>query len=160
MEHLFLTGPKGAGKSTALHRLTGSLPGIPTGFYTVKTDAVFGRPAVHLLRPGQTPDRENFLFFCGETADPARFDQLGPAALAVPGDYILMDELGPHEENAAAFQEAVLNALAGDTPVYGILQRADSPFLHQVAAHPRVRLVELTDFLREEEIFCRDFPTK
>ena len=160
MKHLFLTGPKGAGKSTALRRLTDHLPGTPTGFYTVKTDTVFGRPAVHLLHPGQTPDRENFLFFCGETADPARFDALGTAALTILGDYIIMDELGPHEEKAAAFQRAVFDCLDGVTPIYGVLQRSDSPFLRRVAAHPRVHLVELTDFLRKEEIFCRDFPPK
>ena len=143
MKHLFFTGAKGSGKSTRLREITEKLPGRPTGFTTVKTDAVFGKKAVHLLRPGQTPSRDNFLFFCGESADPRRFDVLGAAALRIPGDYILMDELGPAESEALVFQQAVIAALDGDVPVYGVLQKADTPFLRQVAAHPKVEIINI-----------------
>lgn len=143
MKHLFLTGAKGAGKSTRLREITQNLPGTSTGFTTVKSDAVFGKTAVHLLRPGEAPAAENFLFFCGESADPARFDALGVAALRCPGDYFLMDELGPAEADAHAFQKAVLAALDGDVPIYGVLQKADTPFLRQVAAHPKVEIINI-----------------
>ena len=143
MKHLFLTGAKGSGKSTRLREITQNLPGTPTGFTTVKSDAVFGKMAVHLLCPGEIPTAENFLFFCGENADPARFDALGTAALSRPGDYILVDERGPAEADAHVFQQAVLAALDGDVPVYGVLQKADTPFLRQVAAHPKVEIVEM-----------------
>ena len=143
MKHLFITGVKGSGKSTRLREITQGLPGTPTGFTTVRSDAVFGKTAVHLLKPGEIPTAENFLFFCGECTDPARFDSLGVAALSRPGDYILMDELGPAETDAHAFQQAVLAALDGDVPVYGVLQKADTPFLRQVAAHPKVQIVDM-----------------
>ena len=55
-----------------------------------------------------------------------------------------MDELGPHEAEARAFRAMVLAAVEGETPILGVLQQADSPFLAQIAAHPQVELVEIT----------------
>ena len=63
--------------------------------------------------------------------------------------YIVMDELGPSEAAALEFQKAVLAALDGDKPVYGVLQQADSEFLGRVAAHPRVRVVTVTEENRD-----------
>ena len=55
---------------------------------------------------------------------------------------------------AAVFCGAVLAALDGDMPVLGVLQKADTAFLRAVAAHPRVRVVTVTeenrDRLRQE----------
>ena len=78
-------------------------------------------------------------------------DRLGPAALADAADcdVIVMDELGPSEAAALEFQKAVLAALDGDKPVYGVLQQADSEFLGRVAAHPRVRVVTVTEENRD-----------
>ena len=44
---------------------------------------------------------------------------------------------------------AVLAALDGEKPVYGVLQQADSAFLRRVAAHPRVRVVTVTEENRD-----------
>ena len=64
-------------------------------------------------------------------------------------EVLVMDELGPHEEQAAAFRQAVLRALEGDVPVVGVLQQAESAFLHQVASHPNVRVVTVTEENRD-----------
>ena len=61
----------------------------------------------------------------------------------------VLDELGPHEEQAAAFRQAVLRALEGDVPVVGVLQQAESAFLRQVASHPNVRVVTVTEENRD-----------
>ena len=143
-KHLFLTGEKHIGKSTLLRALLAQKCGTPGGFLTVRTlvnDAQYG---VYLLRPGEVPNDNNFLFLCGHTADPQRFNELGCAALRVPADYILMDELGPNEALASDFQAAVLTALDGPVPIYGVLQKADSPFLQAIAAHPDVLVIEVT----------------
>lgn len=152
-EHLFLTGEKGVGKSTLVrHLLEGH---TPCGFRTVRVTWVMDRPSVHLLPAvGGEATADNLLFYCGE-CDAARFDTLGTAALAQRyGDVLLMDELGPAESQAAAFCGAVLAALDGDMPVVGVLQKADTAFLRAVAAHPRVRVVTVTeenrDRLRQE----------
>ena len=54
----------------------------------------------------------------------------------------------------AATGGLVLAALDGDMPVLGVLQKADTAFLQAVAAHPRVRVVTVTeenrDRLRQE----------
>lgn len=162
-EHIFLTGRKGVGKSTLLRAmLAGRRLG---GFITMRATAVFDRPSIHLLRAadGQRPTVENLVCFCGER-DTARFDRLGTAALAEHAgcDVIVMDELGPAEEAAKGFQAAVLAALDGDTPVRGVLQAADSAFLRRVAAHPRVRVITVTeenrDVLRRQ--LCDEAPKK
>ena len=149
MQHIFFTGEKGVGKSTLVQAL---LPkkGTIGGFYTVKSDGT-----VYLVRPGEELRRENRLFLCRQEADPApAFDTLGCEALAGECDCIVMDELGPHEEQALAFQAAVFRALDGDTPIIGTLQKADSPFLRRIAMHPGVHLIEVTkenrDGLRRE----------
>ena len=55
-----------------------------------------------------------------------------------------MDELGPAEARAEAFQAMVQKVLEGSVPVYGVLQKADSPLYRMIAAHPNVCLLEVT----------------
>lgn len=157
-KHLFLTGEKGVGKSTLIKGLLAQYHGSLGGFFTVKSaSAVPGRISVHLLRADrrERPALENLLFSCGEPAGAAvadRFDRLGRAALAAgtSADLLVMDELGPHEADARSFCRAALQALDGNIPILGVLQRADVPFLAQIAAHPQVRLVEVTVENRDE----------
>lgn len=155
--HLFLTGRKGVGKSTLIRRFL-EREGRPVGgFYMLKTDRVFsGRPSVHLLRAGEdcVPSKENFLFFCGEKSTSAishRFDLLGYRALIDTRDVelLIMDELGPHEEDAERFRSAVMDALNGEIPILGVLQQADGSFLREITEHPRVTVLEITPENRE-----------
>lgn len=165
--HLFLTGDKGTGKSTLIKKLLAYLNLPAGGFFTVKATDVFpGRVTLHLLRAGRDdkPSTENFLAFCKlpDSKSSERFNTLGCDCLAPqPGvSLLVMDELGPHEENATLFRDAVLSALDGELPILGVLQKADSPFLRQIADHPRVRLIEVTaenrDYLFES--IMRDIP--
>lgn len=150
-EHLFFTGRKGVGKSTLVRAaIEGRRVG---GFFTKRVEGVLERPSVHLLRAGtaDVPSAENLLFCCGGGADIRQFERLGCGALAEAGDcdVLVMDELGPHEAQAAAFQQAVLRALDGDVPVIGVLQQAESAFLRQVALHPNVRVITVTEENRD-----------
>lgn len=150
-EHLFFTGRKGVGKSALVQAaIEGKRIG---GFFTKRVEGVLERPSVHLLRAGtaDVPSAENLLFCCGGGADPRRFDQLGCQALAAAAgcELLVMDELGPHEAEAEAFRQAVLAALDGPAPICGVLQQADSAFLDAVAAHPRVRVVTVTEENRD-----------
>ena len=142
--HLFLTGPKGVGKSTLIRDFLARETGRLGGFFTVKQQG-----SVYLLRAGagEAPDAENFLFRCGCGGDPGRFDALGCAALAdTEGRSLLvMDELGPHEAQAVRFQAAVFRALEGKIPILGVLQQADSDFLRRIAGHPRVTVLTVTE---------------
>lgn len=151
MRHLFLTGEKGVGKSTLLRKALAGYTGRVGGFLTVKTRAFLkDRDSVHLLLPGEeaAPTEENLLFVCGEEGGDAasRFDRLGGVALSRCAGcrLLLMDELGPREAEAPLFRAAVLTALAGDTPVLGVLQAPAARFWPEAARHPRVRLLEVT----------------
>jgi nucleoside-triphosphatase THEP1 len=142
--HLFLTGEKGVGKSTLIRHLVGTRK--PTGFWTVRIVGENGA-SLHLLQPGELPAEENLLCACppaanGETA--VRFDRLGCAALCSAGEVIVMDELGRAEQGAEAFRTAVLQALEGDTPVLGVLQKGTFTHWDAVIHHPKVRFIEVT----------------
>ena len=152
-KHLFLTGEKGIGKSSLIKVLLKRSPGPFGGFFTVKSAGVLsGQITVHLLRVGMrdSPCADNLLFCCGAQEDQAsiaaRFNALGCAALTPrPGVRLLvMDEIGPHEEEAVDFRQAVLAALNGPVQILGVLQRAESCFLHQIETHPNVRLITVT----------------
>ena len=149
-EHLFLTGKKRVGKSTLLQRILPAFPRPVGGFYTLRTAGVVPSVrSVHLLRAGtnERPTLNNLLFLCAPH-DPAqaaaRFDALGCAALEASA--------------AQRFCAAVLAALDGAIPILGVLQEADTPFLQQVAAHPRVRVVRVTE--ENRDALARDLPQK
>ena len=141
--HLFLTGPKGVGKSTLIRGLLAEESGPLGGFFTVKHEG-----GVYLLPAAQERafTSENFLFRCGHGGDPARFDDLGCAALADTAGcrLLVIDELGPHEAEARRFQAAVFRALEGDTPIIGVLQQAESEFLDRIARHPQVTVLTVS----------------
>lgn len=153
--HLFLTGEKQVGKSTLLQKLLAKRPGPAAGFYTKKVRTVIPEsPTVHILRPGEIPSLDNLLFVCGscKIGGTEKFNTLGCAALdhCAGAGVILMDELGPHEGEAADFRAAVLQTLDGDIPVLGVIQEAPSDFLEEIAAHPKVQVLRVTRENRDD----------
>ncbi len=155
--HLFLTGVKRVGKSTLLNAVLARFSGTVAGFRTLRVNTWLpGQYTVHLLpAAGNTePGPENLLFVCGRPDGDTvrRFDALGCEALEAGKhtDLLVMDELGPHEAAAAGFQAAVREALAGRTPILGVLQQAREPFLKEIAEHPNVKLVCVTEENRDE----------
>lgn len=151
IRHVFLTGEKQVGKSTLLQKILAQYDGTVGGFYTVRTNEFLGnRYSVHLIRAGENHKmtKENFLFLCGDrdAMVERRFDLLGCQALqdAKSCSLIVMDELGPHEERAEKFGEAVTELLDGDVPIIGVLQKTAGCCWSQIAAHPAVKIVEIT----------------
>ena len=164
--HLFLTGQKHIGKSTAIGRFLKESGLETAGFRTVRTDAVIpGQRTVHMLRAGtrEAPDRENLLFVCGRRDAPeiaSRFDDLGCGLLdeitdfspTKPGDstpLILMDELGPSEHGALDFRESVLEVMRGDKPVLGVLQENCPEWFELLRADHRLLLITVTEENRD-----------
>lgn len=141
MKNVFLTGEKGCGKTTAVKRYLALRGPDCGGFVTLKAPGGSGSGNwLYLLGSyDEIPSEENALFCLEEgAADPGRikrsFDERGVAALcgAEGKDIIIMDELGPREEEAALFHEAVIRCLDSDTPVLGVLQMAESAFLDTI----------------------------
>ncbi len=155
--HIFLTGAKRIGKSTLLNEILAAFTGQLGGFRTVRVNTYLpDQYTVHLIQPNgcQKATEENLLFVCGKSnADTAlRFQLLGCRALkeSADADLLVMDELGPHEAEASAFQNAVWSAVEGDVPILGVLQKADSDLLKKIAKHPKVLLLEVTEENRND----------
>ena len=154
--HLFLTGSKHIGKSTAVDRFLRESGLAVSGFRTVRTDRVLpGQYTVHMLRADreEAPSKDNLLFVCGQQDDPGigeRFDSLGSAALrGADGGIILMDELGPAERCAALFKESVLEVIRGDRPVLGVLQENSREWVELLRADRRLLLLTVTEENRD-----------
>lgn len=147
-----MTGEKQVGKSTLIRRLLENETRKIGGFRTVKTERIFPEcSSVHLLQigAGEEPTEENMLFLCNAPWDQevaGRFNELGCTAIkgSKDAELLVMDELGPKEVQAEKFRASVLQALDGDVPILGVLQKADSPFLSNVLEHPQVEVVEVT----------------
>ena len=152
-KHLFLTGAKRVGKSTVLKKLLENRA-VPGGFRTVRLPED-GGCAVYMVPPDGSEFTEANRVFSRKEGhlylNAADFDRIGRELLesARGRERILMDELGPAEENALEFHRAVWAALDGKIPVYGVLQRAESGFLRQIADREDVLVVTVTEENRD-----------
>lgn len=156
--HVFLTGALQVGKSTALRRALAMLPGQAGGFQT------------YFTTPREQPDRVLYMadICMAQTADDAqaivrfgpgrplvdvdKFDRLGVACLAKArqnADIIVMDECGRLERDALGFQQAVLDALDGATPVLGVVRHDAGGWTEAIRSHPQVQVIEVTEMNRD-----------
>lgn len=159
MRHLFLTGEKQVGKSTLWRAVLADRP--HTGFETrpFDIDGVKRGYIFHSLTP--LPPGENdcpCVLRVGEKRHIAVLPVFEGAAVAsltqaltAPEPFILMDEIGKAERDAAAFAEAVKTCLADMRHhVLGVLQRGDAPLQRFIRECPDVRLLEITPENRDE----------
>ncbi len=63
---------------------------------------------------------------------------------------IIMDECGGLERDSLEFQNQVLNALEGDTPILGVIKLDSSGWVDQIRNHPKVELITVTKENRDE----------
>lgn len=155
-KHIFYTGPRGIGKSTLLQKHLAQFQGVFAGFRTVKVPCGDSF-SVHMLPVDkkEMPTEENFLFDRDKKREyeenALRFDVLGCRLLEnmEGAELIVMDELGSAESAAAAFQDRVLALLDGEIPILGVLQEGESAFQRQVATHPNVELIYVTEENRD-----------
>ena len=155
--HIFLTGKKQIGKSTLLQKILKNYQGTADGFLTVRTKEYLGdQYSVHMyhLTEPRNPNKQNLLFVCGKanghTAD--TFNCLGCRILSMCSDcsLIVMDELGPHEADAALFRKKILNLLDGQTPILGVLQEPAESFWPEIVNHPKVEIIIISEDNRND----------
>ncbi len=150
--HLLICGERGVGKSTLLRRLlaasTRPVGGFVTKRLTIADENGFYPIYIH---PAAQPEaersylRENLVGICDSRSSVPHkevFDTLGVRCLAAAPEngLVLMDELGFLENDALAFQKAVLRGLDGDAPVLAAIKPKDTEFLCRVREHPKAEV--------------------
>lgn len=113
---LFLTGPIGCGKSTAISRALGEKLLRCGGFLTRR----YREPHLHFTL--ESPDgtyRETFLDFAAgkPEADLAVFSKL-----PLTGKTLVLDEIGGIELLNQSFESALEAVLASETPILGVIK--------------------------------------
>ena len=71
-----------------------------------------------------------------------------------------MDELGPHEADAALFRRKILNLLDGQTPILGVLQEPAESFWPEIVNHPKVEIIIISDDHRNDRSLLNHIPSK
>lgn len=126
MKNLFLTGPMGCGKSTAIASALGPyLPGAG-GFLTIREKDDGGRAvAFWLKRPDGSSGQVIIDCAAGAgTIYPEVFETLGIRLLeeAKQCKYVILDELGGFEVLSESFMAALMELLDSDTPCIGVMK--------------------------------------
>ena len=154
--HIFLTGEKRIGKTTAIKNYL-EIAGLKAdGFVTYWESgsekgtcrtlylAPFGADPVNDVRYPVVIDKGNGPVFNEETIK--IFNTHGSRILRDSGRYdlIIMDELGFLETKAPVFRHAVMERISGDIPVLGVIKGSKTEFLNDVRTHPKVEIRMVT----------------
>jgi len=168
--HLFLTGERGVGKSTLLHRLIKAKRLSCSGFETrhIELDGVRRAHILHGLV--DMPEYENDCICCVRVNEKRSvpvlpvFDENGVCILekslaSSASSFILMDELGRLERQAQGFIRAIENCLNSDKRVLGVLQKCSAAHIDAIAARPDVTVLTVTQENRDRlfELLCSQF---
>lgn len=151
--HVFLTGERQIGKSRAVAAALAGLERPVYGFRTRFLTRERGSSSLYMV-PAAQPERLEEGMMVAELREgkmrplTERFDTWGAAllreALRHPEGVTLMDECGHLERQALLFQQAIRDCLDGPAPVLGVL-RKDQPWHDFIKAHPRVRVLTVTE---------------
>lgn len=161
IRHLFLTGERQVGKTTLINRLLACNPGWAVkGFRTFMERSpdpdLIGAVYIAPIAPSdwyrKEEARAGIRRLSGMEAFPGAFDRIGARILreSANADLVVMDELGFMENDAQAFQQAVLKTLQGVTPVLGVIKPASTPFLESVRGSPHVHILAVNRDNRDD----------
>ena len=157
--HIFLTGPRSIGKSTVISKTLKILMSRFSleigGFFT--WNGGVGDPHIY-MRPARSGGEGEIYRLAGFDADKGGlvcdiqvFERDGVRLLSGSADagLIVMDELGFLESDALCFRKAVLDILAGETPVLGVLRLGDIPWHREIKRNPLVKLIDVSEKNRD-----------
>ena len=165
--HIFLTGARQVGKSTILRGLMKRRGLDCAGFETQPFYIGDERRGFTLHGRVDMPPYENDCIVCVRVGERRSvpvlpvFEENGvdilKRSLESESPWLLMDELGRLEREAARFCAQVLACLDSGKRVLGVLQACDAPLVCAVRAREDVSVIEVTQENREEvlEALCR-----
>ncbi len=120
--HLFLTGPMGCGKSTAIDRAVGAkLPNFG-GFLTKRVLGPDGHAQSFCLESPDGAKREIFLDFSAGKPEVHLEVFQNLAVSLLTGDILTLDEIGGIELLCPEFTAALETVLASDVPILGVMK--------------------------------------
>lgn len=126
MRNLFLTGPVGCGKSTAIATALGEFLPKAGGFLTVRQKDDTGRAIAYWLRRPDGSDEQVIIDYSAKpyTMHLEVFENLGVQLLkeAEDFDYVILDEIGGFEVLSDSFLEALMELLKKDIPIIGVMK--------------------------------------
>ena len=152
--HLFLTGERGIGKSTVIYKYLLLSQVAYQGIRTFLVDEDDVRSVMgESFNKKKSSHPQSFLLAKRNAGgrfaiDTQAFDvnMVGILTGLTPdGGLIILDELGFLEEEATVFKRTVINLLDGSLPILGVLKKHSSPFLDEIAGHPRVSVMEVCE---------------
>ncbi len=163
---LVIEGRSGSGKSTAVRRILKYTNREIWGLWSEKLPAAEDTPAPVYLHSYRAPIRytsENRIGVCqyGHAQSfPEVFERLGVETLqSIPeGSFVLLDEIGVMESQAARFQAELFRLLDGDFDVILTVRDKHTPLLDAIRNHPAVQLVSAA--AANDEAFCRETAEK
>lgn len=158
-KHLFLTGDKKIGKSTAIKKFLQSVQPDFSGYQTqpvIINEKVRGY-ALHSFEA--MDDEENDVIMsvragvrCNIAVE-GIFDTIGvkiiEASLASSTTLVLIDELGKLEDSSLLFQEAVRKLLDSEHKVLGVLQKKNSKMSELLNEREDCEIIEITEENRD-----------
>lgn len=149
--NIFLTGAVQCGKSTVIDRFLALTRLHPAGFRTSFGDTRDREDRSLFIFPAATgpicDEAHTAVIFEGRTPRtvPGVFDSLGVECLEMPGDMVIMDELGRFEREELLFRQKVLEVLSSPRPVLGVLRTGmEIPWLEEIKARRDVTIVPVT----------------
>ncbi len=162
-----LQGVQQVGKTTLINRLLASHPDWNVQGFRTYTDfgamegtigPVFIAPAHHCGWYKREEAMVGIRKVGQRITFPEVFDRVGVRILqsAQDADLLLLDEIGTMEEEARAFQRAVLRAFAGQTPIIGVMKPRPSPFMDAVRSQASVKILEITEENRARMLILAD----
>ena len=158
--HIFLQGQRNIGKSTVIRKtldiLAAYSPLAVGGFFTWNGGKDNPYIFMQCARNGGEGEIYRLAHFdecngSGLVCDLQVFEQDGVRLLgdSKGANLIIMDELGYLESSATMFKQAVMDLIAGDIPIFGVLRLWDVPWHRDIKRNPLVTLVDVDEVNRD-----------
>ncbi|KIR02023.1 Hypothetical ATP-binding protein, containing DUF265 domain protein [Lachnospiraceae bacterium TWA4] len=157
-KHIFLTGEKQIGKSTALQKVLNELDEEVLGYKTLPYE-INGQVKgfyLHSLVPMAQYENDSPISIrtgiAKNEAIPKTYETLGVELLKKidENSLVLLDEIGKLEKDALEFQQAVFRCLDKSKQVLGVLQQTNSEFVEAIKAREDVIVLTVTKENRDE----------